>query len=189
MTEDETKYIFKKIAQGIAHCHCRSVLHRDIKLDNILLDGEGGVKICDFGVSRLVTKDEMIQEQCGTPAYLAPEMASNSYYNGFYVDIWSLGILLYIMLQGTVPFKASSMEGLYECQKLRSIKFPIDISQEAKELIMRMLVINPKERISIPEMLSHAWLKNIIGPDGDPVEEENEDDDDHNFSMSLSFQR
>ena len=98
LTEDETKYIFKKIAQGIAHCHCRSVLHRDIKLDNILLDGEGGVKICDFGVSRLVTKDEMIQEQCGTPAYLAPEMSSNSYYCGFYVDIWSLGILLYIML-------------------------------------------------------------------------------------------
>lgn len=62
LTEDETKYIFKKIAQGVAHCHCRSVLHRDIKLDNILLDGEGGVKICDFGVSRLVTTNEWIQE-------------------------------------------------------------------------------------------------------------------------------
>ena len=60
LTEDETKYIFKKIAQGVAHCHCRSVLHRDIKLDNILLDGEGGVKICDFGVSRLITRNEVI---------------------------------------------------------------------------------------------------------------------------------
>lgn len=98
LTEDETKYIFKNIAQGVAHCHCRSVLHRDIKLDNILLDGEGGVKICDFGVSRLVTLNELIQEQCGTPAYLAPEMSCNSKYHGFYVDIWSLGILLYVML-------------------------------------------------------------------------------------------
>lgn len=60
LTEDETKYIFKKIVHGVAHCHCRSVLHRDIKLDNILLDGEGGVKICDFGVSRLITKNEVI---------------------------------------------------------------------------------------------------------------------------------
>lgn len=60
LLEDEAKYIFKKITQGVAHCHCRSVLHRDIKLDNILLDGEGGVKICDFGVSRLVTKNEVI---------------------------------------------------------------------------------------------------------------------------------
>ena len=98
LTEDETKYIFKQIAQGVAHCHCRSVLHRDIKLDNILLDGEGGVKICDFGVSRLITQGEVIQEQCGTPAYLAPEMSSNSEYTSFYVDIWSLGILLYVML-------------------------------------------------------------------------------------------
>lgn len=62
LTEDETKYIFQKIVHGVAHCHCRSVLHRDIKLDNILLDGEGGVKICDFGVSRLITKNEIIQE-------------------------------------------------------------------------------------------------------------------------------
>ena len=115
LTEDETKYIFKNIALGVAHCHCRSVLHRDIKLDNILLDGEGGVKICDFGVSRLVTLNELIQEQCGTPAYLAPEMSCNSKYHGFYVDIWSLGILLYVMLQGTVPFKASTMENLYKC--------------------------------------------------------------------------
>ena len=106
MSEDDTKYIFKKIVHGIAHCHCRSVLHRDIKLDNILLDGEGGVKICDFGVSRLITKTDVIHEQCGTPAYLAPEMSSNSQYSGFYVDIWSLGILLYVMLQGTVPFTA-----------------------------------------------------------------------------------
>ena len=106
MSEDDTKYIFKKIVHGIAHCQCRSVLHRDIKLDNILLDGEGGVKICDFGVSRLITKTDVIHEQCGTPAYLAPEMSSNSQYSGFYVDIWSLGILLYVMLQGTVPFTA-----------------------------------------------------------------------------------
>jgi serine/threonine protein kinase len=90
--------MFKQIVYGLAHCHCRSVLHRDIKLDNILMDNEGSIKICDFGVSRLINKGQIIQEQCGTPAYLAPEIIADEGYEGFYVDIWSLGVLLYAML-------------------------------------------------------------------------------------------
>ena len=74
------------------------MLHRDVKLDNILMDNEGSVKLCDFGVSRLITKGKVIQEQCGTPAYLAPEIIADEGYEGFYVDIWSLGVLLYAML-------------------------------------------------------------------------------------------
>jgi MAP/microtubule affinity-regulating kinase len=88
-------------------------LHRDIKLDNILMDDEGSIKMCDFGVSRLITKGQMIQEQCGTPAYLAPEIIADQGYEGFYVDIWSLGILMYAMLQGTVPFKAQNLQELH----------------------------------------------------------------------------
>ncbi len=91
---------------GLAHCHCRSVLHRDIKLDNILLDNEGEIKICDFGVSRIIKKGQRITEQCGTPAYIAPEIISDSGYEGFSADVWSLGVLLYAMVCGTVPFKA-----------------------------------------------------------------------------------
>lgn len=74
LDEETTKAIFKQIVYGLGHCHCRSVLHRDIKLDNVLMDGEGGVKLCDFGVSRMVKKHHIIKEQCGTPAYLAPEI-------------------------------------------------------------------------------------------------------------------
>jgi len=124
----------------------------------------------------------VIQEQCGTPAYLAPEMSKNSQYSNFYVDIWSLGILLYVMLQGTVPFKASTMEGLYKAQMQMKIQFPIEISREGQNIIKRMLVINPQDRISLPELLSHPWLKNITGPDGLPLEGETEEDDDiHDF--------
>jgi serine/threonine protein kinase len=113
LEELDAKYIFKQIVYGLGHCHCRSVLHRDIKLDNILMDLEGSIKICDFGVSRIINKGQLIQEQCGTPAYLAPEIIADEGYEGFYVDIWSLGVLLYAMLQGTVPFKASNLQDLH----------------------------------------------------------------------------
>ena len=74
LKETDSKYIFKQIVYGLSHIHCRSVIHRDIKLDNILLDCEKGVKICDFGVSKIIKKSQVIKEQCGTPAYLAPEI-------------------------------------------------------------------------------------------------------------------
>ena len=101
MTEDETRPVFKQILYGIAHCHCRSVLHRDIKLDNILIGDKGNVKVCDFGISRLIKDSKsMIVENCGTPAYMAPETFSEKGYCGFMSDIWSLGILLYAMVCG-----------------------------------------------------------------------------------------
>jgi MAP/microtubule affinity-regulating kinase len=85
------------------------VLHRDIKPDNILLDDEQGVKICDFGVSRLLTKNQFIVEQCGTPAYIAPEIIEDKGYRGYYSDLWSLGVLLYTILTGNVPFRGNSL--------------------------------------------------------------------------------
>lgn len=114
LKEDSAKFIFKQIIDGLAHIHSKGVLHRDIKLDNILLDGHGRVKIADFGVSRIVksTQEEMT-EQCGTPAYIAPELLRDQGYWGFGADIWSCGVVLYAMLYGTVPFKANSMTELH----------------------------------------------------------------------------
>lgn len=110
MKESDAKFVFKQIVYGLSHIHCWSVLHRDIKLDNILLDCVTGVKICDFGVSKIMKKGVLVNESCGTPAYLAPEIVKEEGYWGFSVDVWSLGVLLYAMLQGTVPFKADSMD-------------------------------------------------------------------------------
>ena len=95
------------------YIHSKNIAHRDIKLDNILLDCEKGVKICDFGVSKIIKKGQVIKEQCGTPAYLAPEIIIDTGYEGFFVDIWSLGVLLYAMLCGTVPFKAPNLDELH----------------------------------------------------------------------------
>ena len=98
LSEDKARPLFRGIVLGLAHIHCRSVLHRDIKLDNILLTNDHIVKICDFGVSKIINKNHFIREQCGTPAYLAPEIIEDKGYEPFFPDIWSLGILLYAML-------------------------------------------------------------------------------------------
>jgi len=160
LKEEEARPIFKQIVYGLAHINSRNVLHRDIKLDNILLDNDGCVKICDFGVSKIIDKNKLINDQCGTPAYIAPEIISNLGYKGFYVDLWSLGVLLYAMLCGTVPFKASSMEELHELIREGHFTYPVEISDEAKGLINGLLKIAPRERLSIPEILSHPWFNN-----------------------------
>lgn len=98
--------------EAIAYCHSKRILHRDIKLDNILLTVDGGVKLCDFGVSKQVRNGERMNEQCGTPAYIAPEILQGLGYEGFAIDIWSAGVVLYAMLYGTVPFKANNMAEL-----------------------------------------------------------------------------
>ena len=112
LTEKNAKFLFKQIMQGIAYMHTIGIVHRDIKLDNILLDGHGNVKIGDFGVSRRVDPDELLFEQCGTPAYIAPEIVQEIGYKGFPVDIWSAGVCLYAILYGNVPFKANQIGDL-----------------------------------------------------------------------------
>jgi len=175
LKESDAKFIFKQICYGLAHIHCRSVIHRDIKLDNILLDCEKGVKICDFGVSKIIKKGQIIQEQCGTPAYLSPEIIIDKGYEGFYVDIWSLGVLLFAMLCGTVPFKAPNLEELHKLILKGEFKFPIDLSVEAQAMVRGLIILDPKKRLTIPEILAHTWLKET----NEDEEEEEEEEEDH----------
>lgn len=157
--ESSARRTFRQVVYGLGHIHARGVLHRDIKLDNILLDAEGNVKICDFGVSRMVSADEVVREQCGTPAYIAPEIIGNKGYKGFHTDHWSLGVLLYAMLTAAVPFKASNMQELLEVIMKRKVSFPLGMSRLAIDLIKSLLKVNPAERLSIPEILEHPWMK------------------------------
>jgi len=144
LSETEARTIFKQVVYGIGHIHSRSVLHRDIKLDNILLDSDHGVKICDFGVSKILDKTLTIKEQCGTPAYIAPEIISDQGYKGYTADHWSLGVLLYAMLNGTVPFKASNMKDLHKLIKAGQFTYTVDISKGIfliRNLLAKMLKI------------------------------------------------
>lgn len=158
LTESEAKGIFKQIAHGVQHCHQQSILHRDIKLDNILLDKNMVVKICDFGVSRFVKKGQMINEQCGTPAYIAPEIIQDKGYEGSYADLWSMGVLLYAMITGTVPFRANTLDDLHYAIIDGTYSCPNYLSEEAKDLISRFLKVNPYARIDINEVDKHPWF-------------------------------
>ena len=161
LSESISKLIFKQIIEGLKYIHKKKIVHRDIKLDNILIDLSNTVKICDFGVSRKLSNGDIMYEHCGTPAYIAPEIFENKGYEGYLCDIWSAGVTLYYMLSGSQPFRANSMKELEK--KVMKGKFDEieEVSKEANDLIREMLKIDPKERIDIDRILKHPWLKNV----------------------------
>jgi serine/threonine protein kinase len=161
LPEYDTKHIFRQILYGLAHCHCRSVMHRDIKLDNILLDSNSNIKIWDFGIAKIINRGVKVKEQWGTPAYMAPEIMNDDGYETFYPDFWSLGVLLYAMLYGTVPFKANNMEELHILIQKGEFEFPPEASEQAKSLINGLIRVEPKFRLTLPQILCHPWLKEI----------------------------
>lgn len=158
LSETIAKYIFKQIVLGLQYIHSKGIVHRDIKLDNILIDLDNNIKICDFGVSKKIRKGESMTEQCGTPAYIAPEILKNKGYEGFGVDIWSAGVVLYAMLSGIVPFKGKNLQELQELIMQGNFKPVSEVSKEANHLIKCLLEVDPKKRISVNNILQHPWL-------------------------------
>lgn len=158
--EDRCKRLFYQVVLGVHTVHKHGILHRDIKLDNVLLDKNSEkIKICDFGVSKLVHKGEIILDQCGTPAYLAPEIVLDKGYEGFWSDIWSLGVLLYCMVCGTVPFKANNLQDLHKAILLGKYDLPEFLSSQVRHLIKNMLRIVPNRRIPVEGIIAHDWFE------------------------------
>lgn len=159
LSESAARHIFHQLVQGLDYCHCKGVLHRDVKLENVLLNGRGNVKIGDFGVSKSVRGSEKIVEQCGTPAYIAPEILKGKGYEGFGADVWSAGVVLYAMLYGSVPFKATNMQELNRSIVKGKYSLKEGISEEAKNLLRRMIECNPRKRIKIEDIYCHKWMQ------------------------------
>lgn len=154
-------YLVFQIIQGLKHCHSQGILHRDIKLDNVLLTSSFLIKIADFGVSKIVKPGQVLYEQCGTPAYIAPEVIKGDGYSGFQADIWNLGILLYAMVTGTVPFKSNSIDELHSLILKGDWNFPEGntLSSELKDLLRKILVLDPVKRLDEDGILEHGWMQ------------------------------
>ena len=162
LSESVSKIIFKQLIEGLKYIHKKHFVHRDIKLDNILIDLTNTIKICDFGVSKhFDDKNEIMFDHCGTPAYIAPEIFEHNGYKGPACDIWSAGVTLYYMLAGEQPFKAGSISELEKIIKAGDFKEIEGVSKEANNLISKILQVNPKSRLSLDEILNHKWLDKV----------------------------
>ena len=160
LNEKTAKIFYKQIIEGIKYIHSQNIVHRDIKLENILIDLNNNIKICDFGVGIMINKNSILHDQCGTPVYMAPEIIKNEGYTGFPVDIWSSGIALYIMLSGNVPFNRGKLNDLqYEILNT-PLKYINNISFEANNLLQCILCKDPNKRFNADDILNHPWLNN-----------------------------
>jgi len=159
LPEDTAKFIFRQLLESLNYIHNKNIVHRDIKLDNILIDLNNNIKLCDFGVGKYIPDNsELLFEQCGTPAYIAPEVLEGNGYKGFPVDLWSSGIVLYSLLMGSIPFKAHNLNGLKKLIMSGDYKKISGISKNAIDLLNKLLEIDPKKRINVQEALNHPWF-------------------------------
>ncbi|MCL7029368.1 hypothetical protein MKW94_003986 [Papaver nudicaule] len=172
MIEDEARRYFQQLINAVDYCHSRGVFHRDLKPENLLLDVKGNLKISDFGLSALsqqVQDDGLLHTTCGTPNYVAPEVLDDRGYDGAKADLWSCGVILFVLLSGYLPFDDSNLMNLYKKISVAEFTCPPWLSFGAMKLITRILDPNPETRITIPEMLEDPWFKKGFKP---PVFEE-----------------
>ncbi len=159
MPEDEARRFFQQIISAIEYCHRHKIVHRDLKPENLLLDEHLNVKIGDFGLSNIMTDGDFLKTSCGSPNYAAPEVISGKLYAGPEVDVWSCGVILYVMLCGRLPFDDEFIPALFRKISSGVYSLPSYLSPGAKNLIQRLLVVNPLNRISVDEILEDEWFK------------------------------
>lgn len=162
LKEDVARKYFQQLISAVDFCHSRGVYHRDLKPENLLLDEDGDLKVSDFGLSAFVEsncQDGLLHTTCGTPAYVAPEVISRKGYDGAKADIWSCGVILYVLLAGYLPFHDANLLLLYKKASKAEYRFPAWFSPEARKLVSKMLDPNPNTRISTSKIMETPWFR------------------------------
>nr|XP_043638636.1 serine/threonine-protein kinase SAPK3-like [Erigeron canadensis] len=169
-SEDEARFFFQQLLSGVSYCHSMEICHRDLKLENTLLDGSPSprLKICDFGYSKSGLLHSQPKSTVGTPAYIAPEVLSRKEYDGKIADVWSCGVTLYVMLVGAYPFEDPEDPRNFRktIGRIVSVQYSIPdyvrVSADCRHLLSHIFVANPSKRITIADIKKHPWfLKNM----------------------------
>lgn len=165
LDERESRRYFQQLIDAVDYCHSKGVYHRDLKPENLLLDSKGDLKVSDFGLSALPRQgDRLLHTTCGTPNYVAPEVLSHQGYDGSAADIWSCGVILYVLMAGHLPFNEIDLPSLYRKINAAEFSFPSWFSPGVKSLINKILDPNAKTRIKIKEIKEDAWFKKCYVP-------------------------
>ncbi|KAJ5767212.1 uncharacterized protein N7511_004828 [Penicillium nucicola] len=158
LKEKQARKFARQIASALDYCHRNSIVHRDLKIENILISKTGDIKIIDFGLSNLFSPRSLLKTFCGSLYFAAPELLQARQYTGPEVDVWSFGIVLYVLVCGKVPFDDQSMPQLHAKIKKGVVEYPPGLSTECRHIISRMLVTDPKQRASLAEIMTHPWM-------------------------------
>lgn len=180
LSEAQGRKLFQQLIDGVSYCHSKGVFHRDLKLENVLLDAKGNVKITDFGLSALpqhFKDDGLLHTTCGSPNYVAPEILSNRGYDGATSDTWSCGVILYVILTGYLPFDDRNLAVLYQKILKGDAQIPKWLSPGARNLIKRILDPNPRTRISMADIKVDEWFKHDYSP---AIPDDDDDDNEQN---------
>ncbi|XP_011332193.1 serine/threonine-protein kinase MARK2 isoform X3 [Ooceraea biroi] len=158
MKEKEARAKFRQIVSAVQYCHQKKIIHRDLKAENLLLDSEMNIKIADFGFSNEFTPGNKLDTFCGSPPYAAPELFQGKKYDGPEVDVWSLGVILYTLVSGSLPFDGSTLRELRERVLRGKYRIPFYMSTDCENLLKKFLVLNPTKRASLENIMKDKWM-------------------------------
>lgn len=172
--EEMARFYFRQLVRGVKYCHTMGVCHRDLKPENLLLDEHGNLKISDFGLSALYTgstednsRATLLHTTCGTPNYVAPEVLNDKGYDGRAADVWSMGVILYVLLAGFLPFDEPIMSSLFRKIQKAEFDYPKWFTPEVRALLDKILVADPKRRINLAQIERDPWMsKGAVSKDG-----------------------
>ncbi|RCV25187.1 hypothetical protein SEVIR_5G144400v4 [Setaria viridis] len=167
LKEDAARKYFHQLIGAVDFCHSRGVYHRDLKPENLLVDDNGNLKVSDFGLSALQEcqkQDGLLHTTCGTPAYVAPEIINKKGYDGAKADIWSCGVILFVLLAGYLPFHDANLMEMYRKISRGDVKYPQWFSSDLRRFMSRLLDPNPNTRITIEKLVEYPWFKKGYKP-------------------------
>ncbi|GLD97400.1 hypothetical protein PINS_up006084 [Pythium insidiosum] len=177
-SEDTARFYFRQLVDGVQYCHQNGVCHRDLKPENLLLDENGDLKISDFGLSALYdgggeggenSRASLLHTTCGTPNYVAPEVLADKGYDGRAADVWSIGVILYVLLAGFLPFDEPTMSALFRKIQKAEFSYPSWFTPRVKSLLNKILVPDPQQRVTLADIMQDEWYVNAEGGGSAPA--------------------